>query len=765
MQNVSAAYKRAMQLPVRNRAYITARIGIVSSAAQNNVIADDADNNFTYFSDGKGLFKGDTVSRLYATGEQDFAKIDGSMYFLPPEDSGYEFYNNGLVTEELKGEVCITFDGNTADIKGLTINFGGMYPTAFEIESDNGSKSYTNSGSVFVTEDAFDAITFLKIKPTAMINGNGRLRIEQFTCGISNTFSNKQVKDFTYKEFVSSVCESLPSQDMTLTVDNQNLYYNPDNPESAVAYMEQGQQMKVIFGYDVTGNGDIEWVPEITAYLKSWSATDTEAKFTMVDIFEWKLNGTYYKGKYREEGITLYDLAIDVMSDAGMKEDEYVVDNYLKKVVIYNPVPAIKHSEALQIIANAGRCTLSVNRRGQVQIKSSFVPDMSATAGLDLDVLRLGGTTFLGGGVFPIAEGETAFSSAQNAINRFEKDGYAMASKDFSIVDGTLKFLPRSGEYLKNIGYVSGAIADADGNFADNPVLSIKLETSYICYGMTIQFRNVPPREYHIITYYLGDMVQDIAADSPGLTNRHIERLDRFDSLDIVITKGAPNSRVAIDNVQFGDTTDYTLSRNFNLTDAPNATRQDKIKTISIKRNIYREDSAEVKEIFSEELTLTSAAMEHTVYFSNPSYGLSVSVANGTATAQIIEQSNYYAKLKFSGASAGTTIKYSINGYEYIVDEQFTRVAHNATGSEISWSNPLISTVNQANDLEEWLASYYLGDVDYQIAWNGDPRVDANDLFFLQLKGRDNTTIRAYQNELKYTGAWSGSLKARKVVM
>ena len=93
------------------------------------------------------------------------------------------------------------------------------------------------------------------------------------------------------------------------------------------------------------------------------------------------------------------------------------------------------------------------------------------------------------------------------------------------------------------------------------------------------------------------------------------------------------------------------------------------------------------------------------------------------------------------------------------------RVLHNDTGSEISWNNPLISTTDQAKALEEWLASYYLGDVDYQITWNGDPRVDANDLFYLQLKGRDDTKIRAYQNELKFTGAWSGSLKARKVVM
>ena len=60
---------------------------------------------------------------------------------------------------------------------------------------------------------------------------------------------------------------------------------------------------------------------------------------------------------------------------------------------------------------------------------------------------------------------------------------------------------------------------------------------------------------------------------------------------------------------------------------------------------------------------------------------------------------------------------------------------------------------------------YYVGDVEYEISWNGDPRTDANDLFFLELKNRENTMVRAYQNELKFSAAWSGSLKARKAVL
>lgn len=767
MQNVSAAYKKAMRQPMRNRGYITARIGIISSTAQDNVVAKESDNDFAYFANNTEVFKDNTVSRVYATMEQDFAKVDGTMYFLPEEYEGYDYYNNGLVTSELLSPMYISFDGNIADIKGLTIDFGECYPTSFTVQSDNGTKTYENAGKIFVTEDTFDAVTFLRITPVTMVNGHGRMRIFQFTCGISNTFSNKQVKSFTYKDYVSSVCESLPSQDMTLTVDNQDLYYNPDNPESAVAYMEQGQEMKVSFGYDLDGEGTIEWVPEITTFLKSWSATDTEAKFTMVDVFDWKLNGTYYKGLYRTDGISLYDLALDVLTDAGMKPEEYVIDPYLHDVKVYNPMPVVKHSEALQIISNAGRCVLSVDRKGRVLIRSSFIPDMTSSAGIDL--LYPSNFLYPGEDVLPIGDNETAaqtgFSHAENVLKSGERTAYAMFSNDFSVVDGTVMFLPESeADYVDTTGYVSDSIADENGEFEGIPKIIIELESGYICYGFAIQFRNVAPKEYHVVTYYQEEQVQDVTVENPGLYSQYTEQLDRFDVMEIVFKKGYPNARVAVDSVLFGNATDYTLSRDYNLKGSPTAIRQERIRSISVKRNIYRQSQEAIKELSSEELILDSGEIIKTIHFSNASYGLTVSVEEGNAVATIIASSNYFADIKIAGV-AGEKIRYSIKGYEYVIDEQYYRAIHNDTGEDKMWSNPLISDDQLARDQEEWLASYYLGDVDYQISWNGDPRTDANDLFYLELKERDNTMIRAYQNELKYSSGWSGTLKARKVVL
>ena len=741
MQLVSKEYKEAMQLPFRNRAYIRVSIGVVNSDAQNNAVLDE-ETELTYFSDGKKPFDGYTVTKPYATAEQNFSKVDGSMYFLPKETDGYSFYNNGIVTNDILGAVYISFGGLVGlDIKGLTIDFGECYPTQFTIQSDSGTKSYENDKQLFTTEDAFDGSSYFVITPITMLGGQDRMRIYQMTFGIANTFSNDKVINCSLKDYVSPISETIPSMDVSLTVDNQDLYYSPDNPESAIAYMEIGQEVKVAFGYDVTGNGDIEWLPETTSYLNTWSADDVQAKFTSTDRF-YQLTDTYYKGLYRSSGITLYDLALDVLNDAGIEDErEFYLDPYLKRITVYNPLPAVKHSEALQIIANAGRCTLYEDRANKIHLKASFIPDMQVSV-----------------------NNKTDYSSIENLLKDNQKDAYAIASNDFSLVDGSLFFMPKDGSY-KETGYVSNSIADADGNFTENPIITVTLESGFTAFGMIINFRNVAPQEFVIRTYYLNALQDTYTVQNPDTEYITDQQFNDFDKMEIEFTKGHPNARITIDNILIGDVTDYRLTRTRDLMDNPTGTRQEKVKMISVKKTNYRESQEGFKDLVTEKITLTEE-MEHTVYFNIASYGFQVSVKdNSNIGVQIVASSNYFVAVKFTNATFGTEIELVIEGYEYVADESYYRVTHNPNGQEIEWSNPLISTDEQARDLEEWIATYYLGDVDYDISWRGDPRVEANDLFYLELKNREDALIRSYQNELSFNGAWSGSMKARKVVM
>lgn len=743
MQKVSREYKESMKSPFRNRGYIRATIGIINQNAQDNINAPAEQNSFTYFSDAEKIFNGYEVEKIYTTAEQDFSKVDGSMYFLPVNGDALVFYNNGAVSDVLLGSFCVDFNGTTGyDIKGLTIDFGEYFPTLFTVEWDEGIKSYTNSVPLFITEDVFSNVSYFKITALSMVNGQGRLRIYQFSCGISKTFTNKDVLKYSLKDYVSPITETIPSQDMSLEVDNQNLYYSVDNPESAFSFFEVGQEIRVAFGYDVTGNGDIEWLPPNTCYLKTWKADDVKAQFTATDQFDY-LTGKYYKGVYRSNGISLYNLAIDVLTDAGIVDErDYYLDPYLKNLIVYNPMPVVKHSEALQIIANAGRCILYQDRKKRIRIKASFVPDMEVSV-----------------------NNQTEYSNIDNLLKDTKKEFYAVQSNDFSSLDGSLLFMPETEELKQTTGYVSNSIANADGTFEENPKITITLEAVFVAYGILIKFRNVWPEEFVITTFYENVEVQRKTITNTELEFSDFEEFDLFDLMEIEFTKGYPDSRIFIDSILINDITDYTLSRQNDIINSPTGEREKKIKSISVQRTVYK-NSEELKEIKSEELILNSGATRYEIYFSNPVYGLEVSLENSSANVSIVSQSCYMAVLEFSGiVTDGTVVKYIVKGYEYLTDIFHYTVPYHQNGEEKTWNNPLISTAEHAKDLEEWLEAYFLGDISYNIKWRGDPRTDANDLFYLELKDRETALIRAYEKQISFSGAWQETIKARKAVL
>lgn len=746
MQTVSKEYKKSISQPLRNRGYIKVTIGVVNSDAQKSVSVEEG--NLAYFANPTAPLDGIVPTRIYGTCEKNFSKVDGSMYFLPPEGSS-SYYNNGIVTEELVGSIYFKFETQGSfDIKGLVINFGDEYPTILEIENDTVKHRYANDKAEFTTEDVFDGTTFIIVRALRMRNEKTRLRIYNFTCGIANVFTNNEIISFNSKEYVSPITETVPSQDTTVVVDNQNLYYSPDNAESALAYMEIGQEIKVAFGYDVDGKGKIEWLPETTTYLKTWSATDVQAKFTGTDRFDY-LTDKYYEGHFYKDGITLYDLAIDVLTDAGITDTrEYFLDNYLNKVKVYNPLPICTHAEALQIIANAGRCALSTDRQKRIHIQSSFVPDMNIRA-----------------------NNQTDYSNVKNVLNTNPKEGYAVMSNDFSIVDGSLLFIPE-GDYLENVGYVSESIADADGIFNQNPIITVGLESIFEAYGLTITFRNVAPQEFVIRTYNDGVLVEKRTFTDPDVNFITNDVFLLFNSMEIEFTKGYPNSRIFIDNILVDNVTDYTLRQKIDLTQNYTATRKDKIKSINVERTIYSEAVGESVELKNEEIDVDVGETEYTVYFTKPSYEYSVEALEeienewvaSDVSVEVVKSNNYYIVLKFT-ATESKTIKYVIKGKEYVTDYQWYIQKHNDNGIVREWRNPLISSVSLARDLEEWLATYFLGDVEYNIPWRGDPRTDANDLYYLETKSAGTQLIRGYENTINFNGVWSSTIKARRAAL
>lgn len=738
MQTVSREYKRSMKEKLRNRSYIRVTIGVINQEAQSSAYVPHPEN-YTYYSNLKWPLDNYQVQELYATCDQDYTAVDGSMYFLPRAREDVVL-NQGIVSEDLPGSIEIQFPIRY-DIKGLTVEFGRAYPVDFRIESDNKTVEIAgNATEHFVTEEIFEGATFLRFVPASMANGQSRFRIHQLTTGIGIYFDNRKILSATKKEHISPVMEELPALDFDMTIDNKDRAYDVENEESTVNFLETGQEVKVLYGQELD-NGTVEWLPGATVYLREWSADDEEMSFTATDRFE-SMDGTYYKGEYRSEGISLYDLAVDVLKDAGVDSRTYWLDNYLKDVSVCNPMPVVSHKEALQLIANAGRCILYQDRSGNIFMKSSFVPDMEAAS-----------------------DNEVYFSHAGAVLDKKAKQSYAMTARDYTDVQPTQYFLPRqeTGKAYLNTGYISEAVAGADGTFAVNPAVEISLEARYKCFGLTLKFGRNNQDTVIFHASLAGEPREDYMVS--GLTAMTVisHEFPEFDRLVLEFTKGCPYNRVILNNIIFGDSTDYMLEYGHELTKTPKGTQLPKVRELHVVRTFYSQ-GVEVKELAKETVTVSAADNRYTIYFSAPSYDLSCTITEPQAgqTAVIVDSSNYYATVELTGVTGACEVL--ITGREYIVTQARVSRRLNPTGRLEQWENPLVSDVVHAADLADWVGDYMRADREYDLQYRGEPRIDANDIAFLENKYVPGLLLRVYDHTLKFNGALSGTIKARREI-
>ncbi len=462
--------------------------------------------------------------------------------------------------------------------------------------------------------------------------------------------------------------------------------------------------------------------------------------FQASDCFD-GMDSTYYRGQYHPNGMSLYDMAVDVLSDAQVDYRDYWIDPYLKDVLVVNPMPVVTHKEALQLIANAGRCILYQNRAGRIILKSSFVPDMSAAS-----------------------DNETYFSHAAAILDHAEKETYALSGQDYTGVSGIQYFLPRQtdGTTYLNTGYVSETVAGDNGLFADNPTVGITMEAVYKCFGLTLEFDRNWPDTVVFHSYYDGELQEDYTVS--GLTRTYVvsHEFPEFDYLVLEFTKGCPNNRVTLDNITFGDSTDYVLEYGVELTKTPKGTQLTKVRELQVVRTIYNLSTEDAKELVRETIAVAAQDNQYTFYLPNPSYDLSAAIAEASEgqTAAIIDSSAYYVTVELAGVSGAVEVV--ITGKEYVVTQAKVSRQLNPTGTLESWENPLVSDVVHAANLVDWIGDYMKSDREYDLQYRGEPRIDANDIAFLENKYVPDLLIRVTDHTLKFNGGLSGTIKARR---
>ena len=758
MQRASSAYINSMKSPLRNRGYVKVTIG-----SSDSTISEKADISFytdeTFMSNSQNALNGVAVTMPYATCEKDFSRIDGSMVF-PPANADGVIYNQGVIESHLFHQsdqnhsgIIIQFS-DVVSMKGLTIDFGVSYPEEFRIIADyyahyTDNFEYITDGSVFVTEDIFDEVVGLAIYPMSGFE-NKRLRINTIEFGIAKTFLNDEVISCSVKEYVSPIGDTLPSLDLSATVDNQDLYYSVDNPDSAFALMEIGHDVKIQFGYDVDGNGNIEWLPESKGKMQTWTANEEEATFTATDRF-YQLGETYYGKTIAPPfyGNTAKGYIQSILVDAGFSLDDWYADEVLDRIWITNPIPPCTYAEALQMVANATCSKLFEDRQGRICVVSEVeAPEQTVSE------------NFTDSFAFP--EYHIDVNSTGSLIFTYSND----APCDFDITGNDLIV---TADNATDYNIVDESVLETLHSSASNPTVTITLSYAWEAYGLGIQFTGAYPQAFIVRTYLGSTLVSTTEYENNSLNFATSDVFASFDTMEIEFLYGGEGASIAIAGILLGGATGYTLTRDYDLTEPPTGERQQKVKSICVERTVYTESDSKTlydETVDQDDLTdsgLSDGYKYFDVYFDNPVDVSSVTLTSGATSATIVHEYDYKCTVGFYQVTGN--VKFKLTGKEYTPKTYKYTKKYNRNGQEIVWSNPLIRTKAMASSVESWLKNYYIGDVEYDIKWRGDPRTDASDLFYLERKNMEPVLIQSIENTTEFNGAWSGSMKARKKVV
>lgn len=738
MQKVSKAYKESMKSSLRERAYIMISFGLVNQEAQAKATVDNG--SYAYYSNKDNIFGEHIDDTVYATLEEEFTKVDGSMFFLPRATEGGRYYDTGIVSDKLvseaRCEVVISLNTIATDFKGLTINFGENYPVDFDIVGSTGQtiEFRGNTKSKWSTEEVLENTTYIKLVFYKMKNPQSRLRIYSIMFGYGLVYYNDSVMSSALDSYVSPIGADVPQFDFSVTLKNYDHYFNVDNPNSATNYLETGQEMDIMYGYQTPGSDTIEWIQGNHLWCSEWESDDNTATIRCQDIFR-NMDGEYVKGLYSAAGKSYYALAEEILKDAGISE--YYIDPRLKKLYSNNPIPRVKYKEALQIIANACRCVLTQSRYGKVQIKSNFMPSASIAT-----------------------NGEETYSNAANVLTDTPKVEYATLAWNYTPTDGTMFFLPRNGKAALTTGYVSKEISGANGTFTKNPVVTITMEAIRAYYGLKLVFGTALPAAFTIRTYKGGEPVNEypVEKDEINTTSIILRDFDDFDVMKIEFTKTAePYNRIVLNYFSLSDVVDFTMNRR-DMTSSPKAIKQELIKEVIVPCYTYQENNREENLVY-EDIDVVAGEVE-TYYIQDPSYGYKVKLDEVEGKATVVAWSNYFVTIKFNVTGS---FKLEVQGYRYKIVEKYATVSLNARGKTVKWKNPLISNTTMANELAAWLADYYTAGIEYEYDTRGNPELDATDIVYQENEFHDGMRVNIYRHTVNFKQAFSGRVTARRI--
>lgn len=761
MLNRSDQYNKMMRSDLRGCTTASIYIGAVNQQAQSGATVG---GDFWQWNAPEAVLNPDiTIDKRYLTWEQKHNRLDGTMYFLPEQEEVSD-HPAGAVTREICTQqnrpfILFQFAVPHLQIKGLTIRFGESYPETFTIEtgSDGGIRQYAAHSKNFMTEDLFEDVSYMKIIPGMMSNGATRFHIESILFGIGIYLTGRKIISMKIKEKTHPISLELPTVDFQFVLDNQDRYFNANREDSIINYLERGQQVRAYFTQTLE-DGTTETIPAVSAVLDTtWKDKYSTAEFSATDCI-YQMDRVYENGMYRKDGVSAEQLLVELFACAGVSEEKYEIDPYLKTVQIRNPLPRDTCANNILLIANACRCVMTVDRNDHVVIRAAFWPELSTDASAG-----------------------TGWSHADMLLKQMDATAYLDWQQAYNRIDGALRIQPVDGSHAY-AGFISNDLSDAEGYFENDPVITIHASAAFSFYQLSIWFDNVYPAKGIISSYRDHVLAERFQVDFSGRQKVINHAFVNVDEVQIMFTRAAPYNRIHVHRLSVDEETDFTIYRS-NMLEQPVTVKTDRLKALNVMRSIYSLPG-EMEDIYTDTVLISQDQHIFRFEFHDASIPVrvittvpaDVDASDGNENGEEIEvdygveitaYSNWYSSICFHNPPQEVqNVSLRIEGYVYHISNPQYTLDVNSTGiTPETLVNPLIDTVELADAYARWCTQYYQAKAEYSVKrFMGDPVLESNDLAYFEDEDASRKLIRVHTIETKFDGTYNNSsLEGRSV--
>jgi hypothetical protein len=419
MRPTTEAYKKEMRQRERREQFMRIEFGLINPFAithQNiSTNSQKSYSSFQHITEQQVV-----VDDSYATFENNRTKADGRLLIKP--DNPQEYIYQGYISEVLSNAnaifdnqpwINISFlDGGQPiplNFPGFTLMFDrvmGNYPTRLRfVASRLGNTVY---------EETLDNNAYMLAKTAPMQNVDNiritflstqeplqHVYLMNIKYGVGLAWENDDIEaagGVTKTVDVDPLNRRLPTSTLRLNILDPEHFFNLDDPSGVYEVMENQLPIEAFYGklipeartwgdlYDTSRWSDVfrhTWGDLYSGGMIEWLSV---GNFLLDGKPKWHKNiatlncqdligfmtDEYYKGAFQRR--SLYDLAIDVINDAGLAPrtdglEHYALWSGLRDIFTDSPMPILPHNDALRHIAHASNCVLYTDWENIVHIE------------------------------------------------------------------------------------------------------------------------------------------------------------------------------------------------------------------------------------------------------------------------------------------------------------------------------------------------------------------------------------------------------------